>query len=166
MPIIQAEQFKGYDFPDDTDYALYLYAEDDFVAANSVPIVAGKFPLKNWRHKFNCTVANKVLSVEAKAVEATTNSDNPLVNWVAALVNQDGERRRFLLKEFRLPHDLGDVVTWEQIRIYNAAAPADLPPDDYYTKPEVDQLFASFYEIDGGNADSEFDDDEIDGGGA
>lgn len=118
MPNILAENFPNCDIGG-TAATLFLHSKEAFKSAGGVPIIAGKFPDKNWQYKFDCTIVNRVLQVPAKAVEATTNSDNPTNLYVATLVDQFGDVQNFYVKKFALPPGNGGQITWNQIREFN-----------------------------------------------
>jgi hypothetical protein len=142
MLTVTSQDFAYWDIGG-TAATLYIYAHDDFVSSDGNPVVSGKFPYQNWRHKIDCTIADGVLTVPSIEIESTTNADDPSVRFVAVLIDQTGVRRNFIVKRFRVPHTLGATITWSQIKIYNNAQQEDLPPT-YYTAEQVNALLANF----------------------
>lgn len=139
MPNIQSLIIENCGLPG-TTAQLLIYAKKSFVAFNDNVHIAGRFPNANWRYKFDCTIVNGDLNIPGQTLDPTTNSDDPMVEYRAILVDQNGVRQDFLVEDFRLPHDLGDDLTWQQIKTRNETT-FGLSPEEFWTVRQAAFIF-------------------------
>jgi hypothetical protein len=116
-----------------------IYANQTFITSQGVTVHEGTS--QGFYKIITCTVAGTVVSCPSFTIDTTTDSSMPTATFTADVYSSVQLRDHYMVK-FKVPTSLGGTVTWEQLRVYNAAAPATLP-NNYYTATQTDSAIAS-----------------------
>lgn len=146
---VTAITLGGWNYGGDTA-TLYVWANQTYLASDNTLVQYGTFgDVRTFAVKGECAVVGTDLIVPLVTLQPTTDSDLPLATLSAALCDSYGalvsDFGGFNGTQFRVPHDLGATISWQEIREYNAtvAAPDVTQTRDSYSKTATDALIAS-----------------------
>lgn len=106
------------------------------ISSDEAIISAGQYVSKT------CTVTGTTLSSPSTTIDSTTDAEPEDGRYVADLYDENGVFRARFMDSFRVPHDLGSTITWEQIRIFNGI-PVIPPVAGSYTVAQTNALIAA-----------------------